>query len=670
MTPNEATLNTTAVQGTSRAAVSRTFIRRFIFLASLSAFALACPPPAISQCGPSNCSGCCKADNSCELDSSVNACGALGSTCDVCVDGQRCSLGRCVSATGGEAGGSGGSGGGSGAGGGSGTGGGSGGDCRTGTACQGLSYCDLATGLCKSGCAQDSQCETNGVCDLATHSCRCPAGNHACLGQCVSNDAPATCGSSCSPCPTTANGTATCDGNACGVTCDPGSLACGGACASCAIPNASAFACSGTQCEATVCAIGFHPCSGACVSNTAPDTCGNSCGTPCPRPINATVSCDGTSCSSACDPGFVNCGSGCCLPAAVTVGDSHSCGITSVGGIKCWGSNVTGELGNGTASNSAQATAIGSSLTSGVLAVGAGYGFTCALTSAGGVKCWGRNTDGQLGNGSTAQSLTPVDVTGLTSGAVALSVSFFHVCALTLSGGIKCWGRNADGQLGNGTIASSSTPVTVVGLPACVAVSAGDSHTCAITVSGAIKCWGGNLAGQLGNGTHTTSLSPVDVPGLKAVGVSAGGLTTCVRTTTGAVKCWGANSSGQLGNGFFSDSSTPVSVTGLVSGQASVLTSHGQAGGGVSCALSINGGVQCWGNGGQGNLGDGTTTGSFVPVNVSTLDAGVAEIACGSFHSCAKKANGSIVCWGYNLNGQVGDGTTTDSLVPVGVGSF
>ncbi len=352
--------------------------------------------------------------------------------------------------------------------------------------------------------------------------------------------------------------------------------------------------------------------------------------------------------------------------AFLTTGAGHTCALTSSGGIKCWGYNYDGELGNGTYTNSSTPVNV-SGLTSGVSSVSAGTYHTCALTSSGGVKCWGSNYNGQLGNSSYTSSSTPVSVTGLTNGVSAVSAGASHACALTSSGGVKCWGSNGYGQLGNGSSTSSSTPVDVTGLTSGVSsVSAGTYHTCALTSSGGVKCWGRNSYGQLGNSSYTNSSTPVNVTGLTtgASAVSAG-YHTCALTSSGGVKCWGTNYDGELGNGTYTTSSSPVDATGLTSGTAAV-----SAGSYHTCALTSSGGVKCWGTNYDGQIGNGTYTTSSIPMDVSGLANSVSAVSAGGSHSCALTSSGGIKCWGDNYYGQLGNGTNSDSPTPASVINF
>ena len=361
-----------------------------------------------------------------------------------------------------------------------------------------------------------------------------------------------------------------------------------------------------------------------------------------------------------CDDGNASFGDGCrpdCTleVVAVAVGEDHTCALTSTGGVKCWGNNGWGQLGDGTTTSSTTPVDV-IGLTSGVTAVAAGGSHTCALTAAGGVKCWGYNGLGQLGDGTTTNSTTPVDVGGLSSAVTAVATGRYHTCALTMPGGVKCWGQNGLGALGDGTTTNRGTPVDVVGLISGVtSVATGAHHTCALTGSGGIKCWGDNGGGQLGDGTTTNSTTPVDVNGLisGATAVSTGAIHSCALTVSGGAKCWGYNSEGQLGDGTAIQRLAPVDVSGLTSGVTAIAVGSVE-----TCALTAVGGVNCWGYNYYGQLGDGTTTSRMTPGDVSGLASGVMQVETGS-HTCALTAAGGVKCWGKNDYGQVGDGTTT-----------
>ncbi len=320
--------------------------------------------------------------------------------------------------------------------------------------------------------------------------------------------------------------------------------------------------------------------------------------------------------------------------AAIAAGGYHTCALTSAGGVKCWGWNDHGQLGNGQQGcgdvhcSSPIPVAV-SGLASGVAATAAGGYHTCALTSAGGVKCWGDNEFGQLGDGTTTDRHTPVAVSGLASGVVAIAAGFDHTCALTSAGGVVCWGYNAYGQLGDGTRTIwRLTPVAVSGLASGVAaIAAGGLHSCALTSAGGVVCWGYNGGGQLGDGTTTDRYTPVAVSGLASgvAAIAAGGVHTCALTSAGGVKCWGSNGWGQLGDGTTTERHAPVAVTGLASGVAAIAAGYLH-----SCALTSAGAVKCWGENASGQLGDGTTIDSHTPVGVigfgGSLKCGVPNV--------------------------------------------
>ncbi|MDQ1344151.1 MAG: hypothetical protein QG650_871, partial [Patescibacteria group bacterium] len=230
------------------------------------------------------------------------------------------------------------------------------------------------------------------------------------------------------------------------------------------------------------------------------------------------------------------------------------------GGVKCWGNNTYGQLGDGTMTHRNSPVAV-SGLSSGVSQVASNYS-SCALTSAGGVKCWGVNWHGQLGDGTTTNRTTPVDVSGLSSGVTQISAGHYNTCATLSSGGVKCWGPNWFGQLGNGAANGGSyTPVNVSDITSGVTqISVGAHNACAV-VSGSAKCWGYNVHGQIGDGTLTNRYVPTDVTGLSSgvTQISTGFYSACA-TVSGSAKCWGWNSNGQVGDGENFSYPTPQNV--------------------------------------------------------------------------------------------------------------
>ena len=309
-----------------------------------------------------------------------------------------------------------------------------------------------------------------------------------------------------------------------------------------------------------------------------------------------------------------------------------------------------------------------------VTQVAGGGEHSCAVTTAGAMKCWGYNEYGQLGNGASGSSggPTPVDVQTLGSGVAAMTTGYNHTCALTNQGAVKCWGSGTLGRLGNGASSLSAVPVNVLTLgQGVVALSAGDYHTCALTDRGAVKCWGWNRYGQLGNATNvgsdTANASPVDVQtlGSGVVAIAAGQSFTCALTNGGAVKCWGINDSGQLGNavnlGTDSANSSPLAVQTLASGAAAIAAGDSHA-----CALLDNGTVKCWGLNNGGQLGSVTNAGADT-LNPGPLDvwiSNITRIATGLDHTCAVNDQGTPFCWGRNNTGQLGVGANAGTGNP------
>lgn len=351
---------------------------------------------------------------------------------------------------------------------------------------------------------------------------------------------------------------------------------------------------------------------------------------------------------------------------SLSAGQYHTCAVLSGGALKCWGWNGYGQLGDGTATdNPVPVPVTVSGIASGATLVSGGGYHTCTIVS-GSVQCWGRNPDGELGNGSTADSHVPVPVNGLNAGVTTISAGLYHTCAIA-SGGVQCWGWNGNGQLGNNTTVATGTglPATVSGLgpgSGATALGAGGSHTCAIA-GGAMKCWGGNGFGQLGNGTLTDDHVPVAVSGL-ASGVTAvsSGIAHSCALAGGQVRCWGNNVDGEMGLGDGIFVLAPAAVVGMASGVTAL--AQGSSAYGKTCALNGTS-AKCWGNNSWSFLGPANAAipASSTPVAMGNLGA-TSMLSISSFHACYL-SSGAVKCWGNNANGQLGDGTTNSNANPV-----
>ena len=269
-----------------------------------------------------------------------------------------------------------------------------------------------------------------------------------------------------------------------------------------------------------------------------------------------------------------------------------------------------------------------------------GLASACGVKNDGTVWCWGEGGDGQLGQGSTADSSTPVQVSGLTD-AVDLGVGARHACALTAGGEVWCWGENVGGKLGDGTFGGLSTsPVQVLTVTNGQSLSAGAVHTCVVLGNQSQWCWGVNAQGRLGDGSTVDRAIPVQVSGLS--GVVALGLHdhSCAATGTGAAHCWGRNAAGELGMGFTSGPQlTPQAVQG-VSGVVAM-----GAGVGFSCARTTTGQGWCWGDNQYGRLGDGTSVDRLSPVQV-TVSGALSALHPGGRYACAIRASDGTVVLG------------------------
>ncbi len=420
----------------------------------------------------------------------------------------------------------------------------------------------------------------------------------------------------------------------------------------------------------------------------------------------------------------------------IAAGGGHSC-VTDTyrpGPVACWGLNATGQLGNGSRTSSTRPVQV-SGITN-ATQVETGLNHTCALLVSRSVQCWGQGGRGQLGAGSAQDSTVPVTVTAPLPppppppAAERISSGSQHTCAIVDGGRVRCWGFNSSGQLGTGDRSERQAASPVPDLAGAIQISAGGTHTCATLGDGTLRCWGSNNRGKLGTGDRERRLRPTPVTGLSdVIQVSAGRDHTCALRRAGRVSCWGSNFAGALGNGSDVDSTTPVDVVnsdgtpltevvqvaagldftcvvrldsavscwgsnkGIANGDdpdnapfpQPALDETGEPGtqlrGAVridagslhACAMMTDGSARCWGDGGDGELGDGRDRGSSFPVRVSDIEDAI-WITAGDDHSCAILRNGSGRCWGSNFYGTLGNGLrgdeAPDALSPIAVASL
>jgi alpha-tubulin suppressor-like RCC1 family protein len=330
--------------------------------------------------------------------------------------------------------------------------------------------------------------------------------------------------------------------------------------------------------------------------------------------------------------------------------------------VASWGDNLNGQLGDGTTTRRSLYRDIAAGID--VVQVAAVNSQSLAVRSDGTVWAWGANGQGQLGDGTTTGRSTPVRVTGLT-GVTQVAAGVQHSVALRSDGTVWAWGANQYGQLGHGTTtAREVTPVQVTGLTGVTKISAGENFSLALRSDGTVWAWGVNQFGQLGNGTTANSAVPVQVAGLSDVtGIAAGGLFAAATRTNGisavtSVWAWGDNSYGQLGDGTLTRHTIPKQVTGIGTVYIAGLT----AGALFAAVLGTDGSVWGWGSDDFGQLGDGSRPPVTRPVNTIGVGSGITQLSAGWTFMLALKSNGTVLAWGDNLVGQLGNGTVSNGL--------
>lgn len=355
------------------------------------------------------------------------------------------------------------------------------------------------------------------------------------------------------------------------------------------------------------------------------------------------------------------------LFVAIAAGDQHVCALTVSGRAYCWGNSFVGQVGDPAYAIALSPTPVDPALR--FTTISAGGSHTCATTAAGEVYCWGFNSYGQVGTSTDRQcgvSCRAVDrptrVAGLPPAAAAWT-GFEHSCAVSVAGEAWCWGINGFGQLGRGTADTLFNPVpdTVHALPQSSALGGGYAHTCAVTTAGAVQCWGWNAAGQLGIGTVDSLVPSPPRPimgNLVFAQLTFGQTHTCGVTTSQQGWCWGSATDGKLGTGFFSQvEPAPVLISGGISWLS--LSANAEH----TCGVSRMNEAYCWGN--SAFLATGNSGGPDPQLVNDNLP--FATLAAGHYHTCGITTAGAAYCWGLGGDGKLGTGSQLSSGSPVRV---
>jgi len=407
-----------------------------------------------------------------------------------------------------------------------------------------------------------------------------------------------------------------------------------------------------------------------------------------------------------CDDTNVVSGDGCSAdcnwePIALSLGDTDTCALSAAGDVKCWGDNAYGQLGLGdtrrrgvNAGEIAQLPAIALGTGRRAKAISSGHGMNCALLDNGRVKCWGFNSEGQLGlgdrtnrgdkAGQMGDALAPIVLLNNLT-ATNISAGFLHTCAVA-NDSLQCWGSGASGELGQGDLVTHLQPVGVFdfGKVASVSVSAGGTFGCQLLQTGKIICWGDNSDGQLAFSNDPVALSvgdgagemnalfPVGFSNLTAKAIAPGEASVCAILSDDSVRCWGSGDSGQLGT----EDSNPHGTIPYTIGQvAPIALGLGlkpkaiSAGARHVCVLLDDASIKCWGDNSYGQLGVGDTypvgskpgtMGDNLKAVLLGTERKARQVVAGENHTCALLDNGTIKCWGRNSEGELGQGDTVN----------
>ncbi len=373
--------------------------------------------------------------------------------------------------------------------------------------------------------------------------------------------------------------------------------------------------------------------------------------------------------SCACPPGFLGDGQSCSAQyERVAVGTNHACALRADKTLWCWGLNSSGQVGTGTSDvyfHRPVAAAAGANWKH--LALGGAY--SCAIGEDDQVRCWGLNTAGQLGDGTLQNKTSPSVAAGGTSDWATVEGGTSHTCGIRLDGTAHCWGRNVNGQVGDGTKDNNNDgiadleplPVPVAGGGAWLTISAGVDYSCGIMADHTLWCWGLNTSRQLGDGTTTERVTPVQEKSLATnwATVDAGNAFTCATKQDKTRHCWGTNDRGQGGDGTQASITEPKQVDSTTS-WSELKTGFDGSG----CGLFDDGTLWCWGDGTVGQTAQaGPGALSLVPVQVGAA-SDYTSFGVGHRFACAVRSIGALVCWGSGTRGELASGYTSDRVSP------
>lgn len=367
--------------------------------------------------------------------------------------------------------------------------------------------------------------------------------------------------------------------------------------------------------------------------------------------------------SCACAAGFVGDGKTChATYEAVSAGTYHACAVRSDKTLFCWGLNTSGQVGTGTGDTiflrPAQAGGANDWTT-----VSAGSTFTCALSEMGRISCFGTNSSGQLGDGTTTARTTPTPIAGDMSDWASIAAGATHTCATKTDGSLYCWGSNNRGQIGDGTTNNVSSPLLVTGGP-WLSVSAGSEFTCGVQMDHSLWCWGLNTSRQLGDGTTTQRTIPTREATMASdwASVAAGNAFACGTKMDGTRHCWGTNGVGQTADGTTTSVVTPKACD--MDTDWGTLIDLGDASG---CAQKKSGALFCWGDGSSGQTGlPGDESPKLAPAQVGQ-DTDWIAVSSGFRFTCGIRQSKELYCWGSNARAATGLGFVSDRVNPTSV---